>query len=122
MRAFQIPKKFAGILRDVISSHAEELKGAKALINGNLVNVDEQCSFDGVLHEVEFLIPFMQHTSFQAYSEEEVVGILVFTGSVCCRCWWGGFNSDTYSAPSTTVIKERMQSLFPSKSFCPLAG
>ncbi|CAI9293729.1 unnamed protein product [Lactuca saligna] len=76
------PKKFAGIVRDVISSHAEELKGAKALINGNLVNVDEQCSFDGV-HEVEFFIPFMQHTSFQAYSEEEVVGILVFTGSVC---------------------------------------
>ncbi|KAI3754703.1 hypothetical protein L1987_54491 [Smallanthus sonchifolius] len=75
-------RNFAGILRDLISSHAEELKGAKALIDGMLVNVDEQSTPDGV-HEVEFLIPFMHHTSFQAYSEEEVVGILVFTGSIC---------------------------------------
>lgn len=74
--------KFAAILRDVISSHAEELKGAKALIDGNLVNVDEQCASAGV-HEVEFLMPFINHTSFQAYSEEEVVGVLVFTGSIC---------------------------------------
>ncbi|KAI3701717.1 hypothetical protein L6452_26996 [Arctium lappa] len=78
-------RKFAEILRQVISSHAEELKGAKALIDGNLVNVDEQCVADGV-HEVEFLTPFMQHTSFQEFSREEekvVVGILVFTGSLC---------------------------------------
>ncbi|KAK1430007.1 hypothetical protein QVD17_12431 [Tagetes erecta] len=73
---------FAGILHEIISSHAEELKRAKALIDGNLVNEDEQYTSDGV-HEVEFLIPFMQHTSFQAYSDEEVVGILVFTGSIC---------------------------------------
>ncbi|KAI3709071.1 hypothetical protein L2E82_38812 [Cichorium intybus] len=79
---FSSSKKFAGILRDVILSHAEELKGAKALINGNLVNVDDQCASDSV-HEVEFLLPFMHHTSFQEYSQEEVVGILVFTGSVC---------------------------------------
>ncbi|XP_024981225.1 protein odr-4 homolog [Cynara cardunculus var. scolymus] len=77
--------KFAEILRQVISSHAEELKGAKALIDGNLVNVDEQFVADSV-HEVEFLIPFMQHTSIQAYSQEEekeVVGILAFTGTLC---------------------------------------
>ncbi|KAL4564339.1 hypothetical protein LXL04_028399 [Taraxacum kok-saghyz] len=74
-------RKFSGILRDVISRHAEELKGAKALINGNLVNEDEQCACDGV-QEVEFLLPFMSHSYFQAYSEEEVLGILVFTGSV----------------------------------------
>ncbi|GJR24549.1 protein ODR-4 [Tanacetum coccineum] len=73
---------FAGILRNVISSHAEELKEVKALIDGNLVNVDEPCAFDG-LHEVEFLTPFMQHTSFQAYNKDEVVGILVFSGSIC---------------------------------------
>ncbi|KAI7730305.1 hypothetical protein M8C21_019898 [Ambrosia artemisiifolia] len=73
---------FAGVLRDVISSHAEELKGAKALIDGNLVNVDEQLASDS-MHEVEFLIPFTQHTSFRAYSKEDVVGILVFTGSIC---------------------------------------
>nr|XP_043628475.1 protein odr-4 homolog [Erigeron canadensis] len=77
-----IAAKFSGILRDVISSHAEELEGAKALIDGNMVNVDELLAFDG-LHEVEFLIPFMQHTSFKAYSPVEVVGILVFTGSIC---------------------------------------
>ncbi|KAJ9552304.1 hypothetical protein OSB04_016349 [Centaurea solstitialis] len=50
-----------------------------------VVNVDEQCVGDGV-HEVEFLTPFMQHTSFLANSreeEKEVVGILVFIGSLC---------------------------------------
>ncbi|KAM0036643.1 hypothetical protein Hdeb2414_s0014g00428861 [Helianthus debilis subsp. tardiflorus] len=73
---------FAGIVRDIISGHAEELKGAKALIDGNLVDVDEQCASDGV-HEVEFLIPFTQHASFRAYSKEDVVGMLVFTGSIC---------------------------------------
>ncbi|KAK9076836.1 hypothetical protein SSX86_005170 [Deinandra increscens subsp. villosa] len=72
---------FAGILRDIISSHAQELKGAKALIDGNLVNVDELYTSDGV-HEVEFLTPFMHDTSFRA-SSEEVGGILVFTGSIC---------------------------------------
>lgn len=86
-------EKFAGILRDVISSHAEELKGAKALIDGNMVNVDEQCASDGV-HEVEFLIPFMQHTTFQAFSQEEVVGILVFSGSI---------NSFAYSSSKESI-------------------
>ncbi|KAJ0680152.1 hypothetical protein HanPI659440_Chr16g0621121 [Helianthus annuus] len=38
---------FAGIVRDIISGHAEELKGAKALIDGNLVDVDEQYASDG---------------------------------------------------------------------------
>ncbi|PWA54004.1 oxidoreductase, zinc-binding dehydrogenase family protein [Artemisia annua] len=75
-------ENFAGILRDLISSHAKELKEVKALVDGNLVNVDEPCAFDG-LHEVEFLTPFMQHTPFQAYNEDEVVGILVFSGSIC---------------------------------------
>ncbi|KAL8223059.1 hypothetical protein R6Q57_020458 [Mikania cordata] len=75
-------ENFAGILRGIISGHAQELKGAKALIDGNLVNVDEQYTSDGE-HEVEFLIPFMHETSFRAYNEEEVVGILVFAGSIC---------------------------------------
>ncbi|XP_076927312.1 uncharacterized protein LOC143590838 [Bidens hawaiensis] len=77
-----VSKTFAGIVHDIISSHAEELKKAKALIDGKLVNVDEQYISDGV-HEVEFLIPFTQHTSLQAYSENEVVGILVFSGLIC---------------------------------------
>ncbi|MFS7949577.1 hypothetical protein Hanom_Chr06g00573181 [Helianthus anomalus] len=42
--------------------HAEELKGAKALIDGNLVDVDEQ---------------------YASMVKEDVVGILVFTGSIC---------------------------------------
>ncbi|MFS7992979.1 hypothetical protein Hanom_Chr12g01088631 [Helianthus anomalus] len=50
---------FAGIVRDIISGHAEELKGAKALIDGNLVDVDEQYASDGCCW------------------------ILVFTGSIC---------------------------------------
>ncbi|XP_076910840.1 uncharacterized protein LOC143568609 [Bidens hawaiensis] len=77
-----VSKTFAGIVRDIISSHGEELKKAKALIDGKLVNVDEQYTSDCV-HEVEFLIPFTQQTSLQAYSEDEVVGILVFSGSIC---------------------------------------
>lgn len=58
-------RRFADSLRHVFSTHAKELKGAKALIDGKLVNGDEQCIIDGQ-HEVEFLLPFMQDTSLAA--------------------------------------------------------
>ncbi|KAM7469020.1 hypothetical protein LguiA_007203 [Lonicera macranthoides] len=76
-------RRVADILRCEILSQAKELKGAKALIDGKLVIMDEQCVLDG-LHEVEFLLPFMQDTSVEVCSQKEVVvGVLSFSGSVC---------------------------------------
>lgn len=46
------------LLRSAISVHARELKGAKAIVDGNLVVGDEPCTSDE-LHEVELLLPFM---------------------------------------------------------------
>jgi hypothetical protein len=57
-------KKLAEILRHEILSQANELKAAKALINGKLLIVDDLCVQEG-LHEVEFLLPFMQDTSVE---------------------------------------------------------
>ncbi|XP_028100633.1 protein odr-4 homolog [Camellia sinensis] len=76
-------RKLADILRHGISSHAKELKGAKAIIDGNLVvDEEESCVSDG-LHEVQFLLPFMKDLFVEACSQKEVVGIVVFSGSVC---------------------------------------
>ncbi|XP_021722532.1 protein odr-4 homolog [Chenopodium quinoa] len=72
------------VLLDGISNHVKELKGAKAIIDGNLVDVitDGSCASGGV-HEVEILFPFMKDTSSEASSQNDVVGILVFSGTVC---------------------------------------
>ncbi|KAI8548492.1 hypothetical protein RHMOL_Rhmol07G0277600 [Rhododendron molle] len=75
-------RKLADILRQAISSHGKELKEAKAMIDGNLVVEEESCVSDG-LHEVEFLVPFMEDSYVEACSQKEVVGVLVFGGSVC---------------------------------------
>ncbi|GAV72025.1 hypothetical protein CFOL_v3_15514 [Cephalotus follicularis] len=68
------------ILRRGISVHGKELKGAKAMIDGHLVVNDEPCSTDG-MHEVELLESFMNYIG--VCSEKDVVGILIFSGSVC---------------------------------------
>ncbi|KAH7567609.1 hypothetical protein JRO89_XS07G0102800 [Xanthoceras sorbifolium] len=70
------------ILRQGISVHANELRGAKAMVDGNLVVNDESCTTDG-LHEIELLLPFFNDTSAKACSQKDVVGLLVFSGSVC---------------------------------------
>lgn len=75
-------RKLADILRQAISSHGKELKDAKAMIDGNLVVEEESCVSDG-LHEVQFLVPFMKDSYVEACSQKEVVGVLVFSGSVC---------------------------------------
>ncbi|THF96854.1 hypothetical protein TEA_021264 [Camellia sinensis var. sinensis] len=82
-------RKLADILRHGISSHAKELKGAKAIIDGNLVvDEEESCVSDG-LHEVQFLLPFMKDLFVEGllalfhFGQKEVVGIVVFSGSVC---------------------------------------
>ncbi|XP_027092185.2 uncharacterized protein [Coffea arabica] len=75
-------RKMSEVLRRGLSTHAKELKGAKCLINGRLGIEDEQYAPDG-LHEVEFLLPFMHDKSLEVYRQTEVVGVLVFHGSVC---------------------------------------
>ncbi|GAB4852481.1 hypothetical protein Ancab_016695 [Ancistrocladus abbreviatus] len=70
------------VLRNAISIHAKELKGAKAIIDGNLVIEDEPCTSDGP-HEVELLLPLMKDAFLEASSQKEIVGVLFLTGSVC---------------------------------------
>ncbi|GLT60557.1 hypothetical protein SLA2020_333190 [Shorea laevis] len=65
-----------------ISIYANELRSAKAMIDGKLVVSDETCTTDG-LHEVELLLPFTQATYIGACSQKDIIGVLVFTGSVC---------------------------------------
>ncbi|GAB4852492.1 hypothetical protein Ancab_016706 [Ancistrocladus abbreviatus] len=83
----------------LLGSCTEELKGAKAIIDGNLVIEDEPCTSDG-LREVELLLPLMKDISrsniddqflnvwfsglvCEARSRKEIVGVLFLTGSVC---------------------------------------
>ncbi|XP_051123854.1 uncharacterized protein LOC127246481 [Andrographis paniculata] len=76
--------KFSNILRDEIILHAKELSSAKAIINGKLVaeNQDELSLSDN-FHEVELLLPFLQDKYLEACGQKEVVGVLLFQGSVC---------------------------------------
>ncbi|GLT60555.1 hypothetical protein SLA2020_333170 [Shorea laevis] len=69
-------------LRHGISIYANELRSAKAMIDGKLVASDETCTTDGP-HEVELLLPFTQATYIGACSQKDIIGVLVFTGSVC---------------------------------------
>lgn len=77
-------KTLNDVLQDGISFHAKELRGAKALVDGNLVDVieDEPCSSDDV-HEVELLLPLMNDASLGANSQKEIGGVLVYSGCVC---------------------------------------
>ncbi|WCJ35654.1 oxidoreductase zinc-binding dehydrogenase family protein [Euphorbia peplus] len=68
-------------LRRGISVHAKELGGAKALIDGNWVVDDEPCVSEGP-HEVELLLPFMKNTFAEACRQRDVIGVLLFSGSV----------------------------------------
>lgn len=70
------------ILRHGISVHAEELRNAKAIIDGALVFGDETCTKEG-LHEVQLLLPFMKDIYIEARSQKDIVGIVVLSGSVC---------------------------------------
>ncbi|KAL4333395.1 hypothetical protein GQ457_07G024380 [Hibiscus cannabinus] len=70
------------VLRNGISNYVKELRGAKAMMDGDLVVNDEICTTDG-LHEIELLLPFMKDMYIEACSQKDVVGIVNFTGSVC---------------------------------------
>nr|XP_016504337.1 PREDICTED: protein odr-4 homolog isoform X1 [Nicotiana tabacum] len=97
-----ISKRLADILRHGISIHAKELKSAKALIDGKLAIEDEQ--FDsGGLHDVEFLLPFTEDKYLEACSQKEVIGLLVFSGSICSYAY---SNSKELVSQALTDIKE----------------
>ncbi|XP_058080872.1 uncharacterized protein LOC131229031 isoform X2 [Magnolia sinica] len=83
------------ILRNGISYHVKELKGAKALVDGNLVVKDQQSTSDG-LHEVELLLPFMKDGPAEAFSMEEVAGLVIFSGAVC---------SSSYLCPKESILQ-----------------
>ncbi|KAA3453937.1 protein odr-4-like protein [Gossypium australe] len=70
------------VLCNGISNYVKELRGAKAVIDGNLVVNDEACTTEG-LHEVELLLPFMKDMYIEACSQKDVVGIVNFTGFLC---------------------------------------
>lgn len=92
------------VLLDGIASHAKELKGARAIIDGNLVDViaDEPSLSDDV-HEVELLLPLIKDTSLEASSQKDVVGILVCSGTVCSYSY---LNSKEPVSQAVADIKE----------------
>ncbi|ESW09660.1 hypothetical protein PHAVU_009G145500 [Phaseolus vulgaris] len=89
------------VLRHVISVHAKELTGAKALIDGKLVVESESYSSDGV-HEVELLLPFLNNSSIEACSQGDVVGLLSFSGLICSFAY---LNSKEPISQAVTDIK-----------------
>ncbi|XP_016557341.2 protein odr-4 homolog [Capsicum annuum] len=95
-------KRLVDILHHGISGHAEELKGAKALIDGKLANEDEQFEL-GVVHDVEFLLPFNEDKYLEVCSQKEVTGLLVFSG---CICSYAYSNSKEPASQALTDIKE----------------
>ncbi|WMV13882.1 hypothetical protein MTR67_007267 [Solanum verrucosum] len=95
-------KRLVDILHHGISIHAKELKGAKALIDGKLANEDEQFDLGGV-HDVEFLLPFMEDKYLEVCSQKEITGLLVFSGSVCSYAY---SNSKEPSSQALADIKE----------------
>uniref|UniRef100_A0A2N9F685 Protein odr-4 homolog n=1 Tax=Fagus sylvatica TaxID=28930 RepID=A0A2N9F685_FAGSY len=88
-------------LRQGIYHHAKELKDARAVIDGDLVVNDEPSTSDGV-HEVELLLPFMKDTYAEACSRKDVLGVLVFKGSVCSFAY---LNSKEPISQAVTDIK-----------------
>ncbi|XP_042046800.1 protein odr-4 homolog [Salvia splendens] len=95
-------KIFSDALRNEIMVCAKELKGAKALIDGKLVAGDDLSLTDD-LHEVEFLLPFMQDKYLEACSQKEVLGVLLLRGSVCSLSY---LNSKEPVSQALVDIKE----------------
>ncbi|CAN4076314.1 unnamed protein product [Withania somnifera] len=95
-------KRLADILHDGISIHAKELNSAKALIDGKLAIEDEQFDLGGV-HNVEFLLSFMEDKHLEVCSQKEVTGLLIFSGSICSYAY---SNSKEPASQALTYIKE----------------
>ncbi|KAL3617846.1 hypothetical protein CASFOL_038167 [Castilleja foliolosa] len=95
-------RRFSDVLRDEIMFNAKELTVAKALINGKLVAEDDPSVSDD-FHEVEFLLPLLQDKYIEAFSENEVLGVLHFRGSVCSLAY---LNSKEPVSQALVDIKE----------------
>ncbi|XP_030528714.1 protein odr-4 homolog [Rhodamnia argentea] len=75
-------QKLGDVLHSGISVMAKELRSARAVVDGNLVTNDATSMSEG-FHDVELLLPFMNDTYLEASSLENVIGVLLFSGSVC---------------------------------------
>ncbi|XP_057532280.1 uncharacterized protein LOC130810294 [Amaranthus tricolor] len=97
-------KMLNDVLMDGISTLTKELKSAKAIVDGNLVDVttDKLCTSTNV-HEVELLLPPMKDASLEANSQKDVVGILVYSGAVCSYSY---LNSKESVSQAVADIKE----------------
>ncbi|CAO2833847.1 unnamed protein product [Amaranthus hypochondriacus] len=97
-------KMLNDVLMDGISTLTKELKSAKAIVDGNLVDVttDKLCTSTNV-HEVELLLPPMKDASLEANSQKDVVGILVYSGTVCSYSY---LNSKESVSQAVADIKE----------------
>lgn len=71
-----------------ISCHAKELKNAIALLDGKLVNGDQQVTFEG-LHDIELLLPFKGDVHLEVHSSDEIVGVVVLRGAICACAYLG---------------------------------
>lgn len=69
------------ILLKAISLLSEQLKSAKALLDGSLITEDKGSVAEGS-HEIDLLLPFADVISMQAGSCEEVVGLVTFSGTI----------------------------------------
>ncbi|KAK8967384.1 hypothetical protein KSP40_PGU003083 [Platanthera guangdongensis] len=71
-----------------ISRHAKELQNAIALLDGKLVNGDQQVTFEG-LHDVELLLPFKSDVHVEVHSSDEIDGLVVLRGAICAFAYLG---------------------------------
>uniref|UniRef100_A0A7C9B2I6 Protein odr-4 homolog n=1 Tax=Opuntia streptacantha TaxID=393608 RepID=A0A7C9B2I6_OPUST len=103
-------KTLNDVLQDGISFHAKELRGAKALVDGNLVDVieDEPSTSDDV-HEVELLLPLLNDASLGASSQKEIGGILVYSGCVCSYAYL--YSKEPVSQALTDIKEDIITSL-----------
>ncbi|KAH9300674.1 hypothetical protein KI387_012257 [Taxus chinensis] len=74
------------VLLKAIGLLDEQLKSAKALLDGTLVTEDK-LSIPGGPHEIELLLPFADVKSLQAGSSEEVAGLVVFSGTIFAQAY-----------------------------------
>ncbi|KAG0447825.1 hypothetical protein HPP92_028142 [Vanilla planifolia] len=81
-------RTFKNVLRTTIACHAKELQSARALVDGKLANEDQQVTFEGS-HTVELLLPFKTDAYVEAYSSEEILGVVVLRGAICASSYLG---------------------------------
>lgn len=79
---------FREVLQIGIAHHAKELQNARALVDGKMAGSEKYLTSDDT-HTVELLLPFMNCSSTEACSLNEVAGLVVLTGSICATAYLG---------------------------------